>query len=260
MQFPKNIDISNISYGSVKVNDKGGKSIYIGYNGAPLIVQTPFLKAPFGMSTYKKEDDDDIDKIVKYTVATNLSSANKACTNFVEFLNKLDSAVLEAAVSNSKDWFGKQQKEKVISAFYTPLVKHAKDKETGKIVDKYPAKFSIPVIVKNNEIITKCFNSNKESVTLTTIPNNSMVRTIMQCTGIWIVDKKFGISWKVLQMEVAEPDNLDAYAALSDDDDLDVPAVHKPVSPSPPGSDIDNDIDNADEEEQEILVEEDEDV
>lgn len=259
MQFPKNIDISNISYGSVKVNDKGGKSIYIGYNGAPLIIQTPFLKAPFGMSTYKKDDDDDIDKVVKYTVTTNLGSSNKACANFVEFLNKLDSAVLDTAVSSSKEWFGKQQKEKVISAFYTPLVKHAKDKETGKILDKYPAKFSIPVIVKNNEIITRCFNSNKESVTLPTIPNNSMVRTIMQCTGIWIVDKKFGISWKVLQMEVAEPDNLDAYAALSDDDDLDVPVVNNPASPLASDNDVaDNDNDN--DEEQEILVEEDEDV
>lgn len=229
MQFPKNIDVSKITFGDWKVNERGGKSAYIGYQNGPLIIQTPYLKTPFGMSTYnKKDDEDEPGKIVKYTIPVNLTTSTTSSANFLTFLKDMDKHVLDSAVENSKVWFGKQQKEKVISAFYNSMVKYSKDKETGGVNDKYPPKFSIPVIVCDNEIVNKCFNDDKEVVKLNTIEKNTRIRVILQCTGMWLVDKKFGVSWKVVQLESSEVNAMDPYALVnSDDDDENVPNIIK---------------------------------
>jgi hypothetical protein len=43
---------------------------------------------------------------------------------------------------------------------------------------------------------------------------------IMQCTGIWVVGKKYGCSWKVLQMKVAPRSNIPKNAFRKIEDKL----------------------------------------
>ena len=217
MNFPKNIDFSKISFGSVKTNDNGGKSIYIGYGGAPFIIQTPLVTTPFGMSVYNKDAETMPGEVVKYSAPVNLTEDTVSSANFKKFLISFDKEIIDAAVKNSKDWLGKAQKEKVISAFYSPMVNFPKDKETGEIIDKYDPKFKFPLLVRDGVLITKCFNDEKEPVEVSDVPAKSSMRAIIQCTGIWIVGKRFGVSWKVLQLVVDAPNTMNE-CWLSDDE------------------------------------------
>lgn len=230
MNFPKNIDFSKISFGSVKTNDNGGKSIYIGYGGAPLIIQTPLVTTPFGMSVYNKDAETMPGEVVKYSAPVNLTDDTVSSANFKKFLISFDKEIINAAVKNSKDWLGKTQKEKVISAFYSPMVNFPKDKETGEIIDKYDPKFKLPLLVRDGVLITKCFNDEKEPVEVSDVPAKSSMRAIIQCTGIWIVGKRFGVSWKVLQLIVDAPNTMNE-CWLSDDegDDEGCSALSDPV-------------------------------
>ena len=39
----KNFNVSNVSYGTPKVSDRGNKTISLLYNGAPLVLQFPLM-------------------------------------------------------------------------------------------------------------------------------------------------------------------------------------------------------------------------
>ena len=52
----KNFDITKLSFGQVKQQTTGGKTIFISYNGNPLYIQTPEMKTPFGVSLWPGEN------------------------------------------------------------------------------------------------------------------------------------------------------------------------------------------------------------
>lgn len=227
ISFPKDIDFSKISYGNVKTNENGGKSIYIGYNGNPLVIQTPTLTTPFGMSVYNKDIETTPGEVIKYSAPVNITEENLSCVNFKKFLAEFDKKIIEDAVTHSKDWLGKAQKEKVISAFYNPLLSYPKDKETGELIDKYDPKFKIPLLVKDGTLMAPCYNDEKESVQVTDVPAKSSMRAILQCMGIWVVGKRFGVSWKVMQLIVNEPASLDNYIFSDDEEEDDIKVLNK---------------------------------
>lgn len=227
INFPKNVDFSKISYGNVKTNENGGKSIYIGYNGTPLIIQTPKLSTPFGMSVYNKDIETTPGEVIKYSAPVNITEDNLSCVNFKKFLAEFDKKIIEDAVTNSKDWLGKAQKEKVISAFYNPLLNYPKDKETGEVIDKYDPKFKIPLLVKDGTLMTSCYNDDGESVQVNNVPSKSSMRAILQCMGIWVVGKRFGVSWKVMQLIVEEPASLDNYIFSDDEEEDEIKMLKK---------------------------------
>lgn len=212
--LPRNFNIDNITFGNIKALDNGGKTIYIGYNGKPLIIQTPEMSAPFGSSKWSPNPGSDIGKD-KYTLEMSFKGmeTNLNLQNFHRLVDTLDEKIVEAGLESSANWFKKKYNSKdVVAALYTPMLKRSKNKETGEPDDKYPPTFRINLPYKNDRIDCEIYNKEREIVTMAQVDKGSKVTAILQCLGLWVAGGKFGCSWKVIQLKVTNPEAIRGFA------------------------------------------------
>jgi hypothetical protein len=201
----KDFDVSNVSFSDAKTLDNGGKIVYVSYNKTPFILQTPQMSVPFGLSKW----DNDGKVNPKYTLDLSFKNmdASSHIQAFYKVLETLDNHLIESGFKNQATWFkGKKFSSKeIVEALYTPLIKHAKDKETGERTDKYPATFKMTIPYKDNNFLCDVYNADHDIVDLENIETkSSKVTAIIQCTGLWFAGGKFGSSWKAVQLKCVQ--------------------------------------------------------
>lgn len=221
VHLPKNVDISNLSFSQMNILKNGGKSVFINLNKGPLIIQTPNMVTPFGLSKYQHDTEVSKSEIEKWTLQLSLRDieTNPAMSNFYKFLKDLDSSVLTECTTNSKLWFKKQYTEDILRELCSPLIIYPKDKNTGEITDKYAPMFRLSVPMIGGQIACDCYDTNKNKIDLATVEKGSKVRAIIQCSGIWFIGSKFGLSWKVIQLQVQPQTSISGFAFMNDDCD-----------------------------------------
>lgn len=215
----KDFDVSKISYNDVRSLDNGGKVVFVSYNKAPLVLQTPEMSAPFGLSKWAEDNRDD-----KYTLDLSFRGmeSRPSLAAFYDVLDTLDKKLVADGFANQQTWFkGKKYNSvEVLEALYTPLVKLPKDKNTGEVTNKYPATFKIKVPFKDGKFTCEVFDNNRQLVDLNTIPTKgARVAAIIQFMGLWFAGGKFGSSWKVIQMKVSPNARITGYAFADDPND-----------------------------------------
>lgn len=242
VMLPKQINVAKLTYGAPKSLDNGGKSIYIGYEGKLLYIQTPEMATPFGMSKWNADKSDK----EKYTVELSFKGAdeNPAKKKFQELLAGFDKELIQQGVDNSSAWFKKQYKStEVVEALYTHMLKHPKDKDTGEITDKYPPTFRLNIPFRDGAIGCPVYDSGKEVINIADIEKGSKVTAIIQCLGIWVAGGKFGCSWKVVQLRVVRPTSFKGFAFRDTDEKVqsDIESNHDHEDAQPAMSEDGND-------------------
>lgn len=232
--LPNNIDLSKITYGAVKTLASGGKSIYISYNGNPFMVQTPEMRCPFGLSKWDRTEkgaDGQEKNSFKYDLLLGFDGKDtrEILNTFYTKIDDLDDKLIDDGMENSMNWLGKKMTSReVVKELFTPMIRHSRDKNTGEINDKYPPTFKMTVPYRDGKFQCDVYGPDNNEVDLSTVVlNGSKVVAIIQCVGIWVVGKKFGCSWKVLQMKVTPKSSIPKFAfkeiandkAADDDDD-----------------------------------------
>lgn len=213
--LPSKTDIetfeSKISYGIPKALDNGGKVIYMYFDKKPFIIQTPEMIAPFGLSRWSA--DNSINEKISIDLSFKEKDIRPSLKAFYKMLSIIDKKLVSDGLENSMSWFKKKiTTEAVVDALYTPLVKNPKDKDTGEIIDKYPATFRLALPYRDGVFQCKIFKD-KEEVDIESMEiKGSKVTAIMQCVGIWVAGGKFGCSWKALQVRVIPQESLTSYA------------------------------------------------
>lgn len=107
----------------LRKNSKGGFSGHVGLKNQAdgtskdILIQTPKERAPWGLSSLTGDDGQE-----KFSLDVAVSSPE-----LLTWLAALDGAILEAAVTNSVEWFGKQLSPDVIKEFYRPILKQPRD-------------------------------------------------------------------------------------------------------------------------------------
>jgi Family of unknown function (DUF5871) len=229
----KDFDIKNVRLGNLRTLDNGGKIVYVNYKGKPLIIQTPKLKAPFGLSNWEG----------KYSIDLSLSGydgSNESAATFFRALTALDESMLDEGMANGMAWFKRKMPSKdVVDALYTRNVKFSKDKNTGEITDKYPPTFKVALPFRDGKFQCDVYDGSRNKIELGDIEvKGAKVTAIAQCLGLWVAGGKFGCSWKVVQLRVEPPEAINGYAfrdldeALGDaESDIDDEAcAHAPTS------------------------------
>ncbi len=224
--LPKNVSIDDIKFGAVKTLPSGGKSIYISHKNAPLIIQTPDMRSPFGLSKWDKTEkgSDGVEKdSFKYDLLLGFDGkeSRENLQIFYEKLEQFDDKLIKAGIENSMNWLGKKiTSEEVIKELFTPMIRHSRDKNTGEINDKYAPTFKVTVPYRDGKFQCDVFDKNKTELDLSSINlQGARITAIIQCVGIWVVGKKYGCSFKLLQMMVTPRSNLPKFAFLSLEDD-----------------------------------------
>jgi hypothetical protein len=103
---------------------------------------------------------------------------------------------VKTVAANSTEWLGKPLKEEGLREMLLSPTPHASKKG-----DYAPTlKLKVAVDPKTEKIIPEAFNLQQQQVDITTIEKQSKVMTIVELNQVWFVDKKFGISVKLLQV------------------------------------------------------------
>lgn len=217
--LPNNIDLSKVTYGAVKTLASGGKSIYISHNGNPFMVQTPEMRSPFGLSKWDRTEKglDGVEKnSFKYDLLLGFDGRDtrEPLNTFYTKIEELDNKLIDDGMENSMNWLGKKMTSReVTEELYTPMIRHSRDKNTGEINDKYPPTFKLTVPYRDGKFQCDVYGPSNNEIDLSTVNlQGAKVIAIIQCVGIWVVGKKFGCSWKVLQMKITPKSSIPKFA------------------------------------------------
>ena len=212
--LPKNFDANEITFDVVKKNAMGGNVVYFKYEDHPkIIMQTPVVTAPFGLSTYT----DDKTGAVKYSLDISFRGMEEdpKIQLFHDKMSDFDNYLMSAAVTNSKEWFGKKQSKEVVENFYRPLVKPSKDPS------KYAPTMKFKIMTKRDgSIDVDTFDSNRNKVNLQDVLAPGVkLQAIIEAGSVWFVNKTmFGISWKLVQVKVLPSDKIAGFSFQEDSD------------------------------------------
>jgi hypothetical protein len=200
----------NVRYSVPKANAAGGKSVNIlnTQTNSGLRLATP-LMLTWGASEF--EGNGKFEMSLQFPHG---EYANADTDAFLRNMQALEAKVKADALTNSKDWFGKQHTSpEVIDALYSPMLKYSKDKLTGNPdLTKAP---TLRVKIPQWEGVWKClicdedgeklFPGEPTKTPLDFVKKGTHLAVIMQCGGIWFANGKFGVTWKLAQAVVQRP-------------------------------------------------------
>jgi hypothetical protein len=228
-------DVSNLSVGPMKSLDSGGKmaSLFYKYgdnSSSTLTTQVGSLSLPYGMNVFDKAGP------VKYSIDLSLRGhdENAKVKTIYDAFTALDNWMIDQGVKNSKAWFKSELKADIVRAFYTPMVKVAKDAEGNP--KPYPPTFKVNLKKQNDQFDVKVYDDQArpyEGVPLEDLlVKGAQVTVLIQCTSVWFAGSKFGLSWKAKQIRMDKvPESMRGYAFVDDDD---VPARSQTSAPRAP--------------------------
>jgi hypothetical protein len=239
----KNFDVDKLKYSELKIMKSGAKSVYINYNGNKVNLQTPILNIPYGVNDnmqFIKKDDARKDEERKYDITVSFKGMdeNPKIKQFHDKMVELEQKIIDDAFTNRLAWFKNNcsGNKDFVSAMFTPIVKHDKDKVTGEVANKYPPTFKakIPYNSSENKFEFDCYDMDNNEINFNDILTNlkgGKAQFIIQLSGIWFSAGIFGCSWKIVSSKFQQinmskptfvPDSDDELNNDDDDDDISV--------------------------------------
>lgn len=242
---------SNISFSQVKVLPSNAKQAYLNYDGHSLTMQTASMAVPYGMNVFDKAGP------AKYSVDLSFrgyeDGSNKKVKAFYDAMTALDEYMIDAGVKNSQAWFKSKLSRDIVQAFYTPIVRVAKDANGNP--KPYPPTLKLSLKKRNGSesFDVQAYDDQKrpyEGVPLEDLlVKGAQITALIQCTGVWFAGSKYGLSWKAVQIRVDRlPESIRGFAFA--DEDEDAPAPRRAAAPAPaPAPALEDDEELVDDEE-----------
>lgn len=219
--LPRDFDPSLVSFSEPRQLESGGRSIFLSYDGQPFSVQTPEMNAPFGMSNYKDRAGGVGPD--KYTLDLSFKGIAERpnIRAFFTMLETIDRMMIEYGLANSQTLFKKRHTSAdVVAALYTPAIKFSKDRNTGEVNDRYPPTFKMALPQKDGNFLCESYDARRNRIDLPDVDTKgSSVTAITRCVAIWVINGKFGVTWKALQLRVTPSSSLRGYAFRETDED-----------------------------------------
>jgi hypothetical protein len=204
-----------------KVNERGGKMISMvsKQTNRSLHLSTPLLMT-WGVADFVDEKGESDGKYSMSLNFPNSEYANPATNTFLQKLKDFENQILDDAVTNSELWWGEEMSREVAKHTFFPFIKYSKSKDTKKIdlskppsirakVPYYNGKWAVEIYDTKSNMIFPCENDNLTPVDF--IPKMSSVACVLQCGGIWIGGKGWGLTWKLIQCVVKPREVVSVY-------------------------------------------------
>jgi len=267
---------SSVKYMAPKTNKSGGKAINIisKQTNRTLHFSTPLMMT-WGISDFVNDDGESDGK---FSISLNFPNDDYKNANTDAFLKKLkdfENQILDDAVKNSELWWGEDMSREVLKHTFFPFLKYSKNKDTRKIdltkppsirakVPYYEGRWAVEIYDTKNTQLFPCDNQNMTPMDF--VPKLSNVACVLQCGGIWIGGKGWGLTWKLIQCVVKPREVVSVYGKchieLSPDEqdtiekqeivdeDVDVDAVTAvPVTAPVPKATVSTEVEDSDDDE-----------
>jgi len=262
-----NLDVSKISFGDIRANKAGGKSVPIKYNGQSLQIRLEKATYPMGVNVRVSENG------TNYTLSLTL----KGCDPFAKeratvesgtvgtlynFLQDLQSKLLDTAETNSVKWFGKSRSRSVLEDTMKQFISPSVEKVNGEWVPtgKYPPSLKMKVPVYDGRVAMDVTDSQGKPVAvdidnITNVFPKRVEASIVVSPGVYVSGQGWGVTWRVSYARVAPPQRTTAAQVFADEieqevrsetvkageeeeefqaQEEEVPYVETPSAPPPP--------------------------
>lgn len=198
----KDFDVSKISFTKMKKGKMGNKTVYLQCDNKKLYLQLPFLRSPYGLSSYT----DDASGKTTWSLDLSFDSDNEAAMQLKGKLEKLDDLIVQTVAQNSKEWLGKEFNVEVLKqALFKPIVRPGKD--------DYPATMKLKILTKaDGTFVPEAYNMKRERVSLDTIEKGQKCCAICDVQSIWFIDNKFGVTIRLSQVLMEQSQRLPSFA------------------------------------------------
>tara|TARA_A100001015_G_C14893657_1_gene673480 strand:- start:44 stop:925 length:882 start_codon:yes stop_codon:yes gene_type:complete len=196
-----------------KVNASGGKSIGVlnSKTRRSVLLNTP-LMLTWGVNVFDNPNGKSYNLALQFP---RKEFSNKETDDFLDMLKEMEKHVLEEAVKNSKEWFGKVQSKEVIEAFWNPMLKYPKGDDgepdptrnpTLKVkLQTWDGEYKFELFDVNNVmLIPNSDNKSPEDF----IQKGANIACMLQCGGVWFANGNFGVTWKLSQGIVKPTETL----------------------------------------------------
>ena len=245
-------------YMAPKVNSMGGKSVTLisTQSSRSLHVNTPLLMT-WGVADFANDDGTSDGKFKISLNFPNAEYTNKDSDSFLQKLVEFQAQVIDDAVTNSEIWFGKKKSKELVEDSFFPFLKYPKVKDsngksTGSTDYSRPPSISakVPCYKQDDGSLkwecdifdinyNQIFPSEDEDVTpVDLVPKLSKIASTIQCSGIWIGGKGWGLTWKfisgVVKPKITETVRGTCHIRLNDSDLNDDSNQPVPVDEEPP--------------------------
>jgi hypothetical protein len=213
---------TEIKFMAPKVNERGGKAISLisKQSNRSLHISTPLLMT-WGISDFVDEKTGESDGKFSMTLSfPNDEYANAQTREFLQKLKDFENHVLDEAVRNSEAWWGDHMSREVAKHTFFPILKYSKNKDTKKFdyskppsirakVPYYDNRWAVEIYDTKSNLIFPCENEHITPIDL--VPKMSSVACVLQCGGIWIGGKGWGLTWKLIQCVVKPKEVVSVY-------------------------------------------------
>ena len=203
----KEWDVASNKYMPPKINKQQGKAINMisTKTNRSIHITTPLLHT-WGCQDFEGENGV---RDGKFSVTLNFPNKDyetKDTKIFLEKMKAFEEQVLDDAVKNSELWWGEEMERGILKHTFFPFVKYQKDKVTKKIDTSKPPSIKAKVPNYNNEWSVEIFDTKNNRLfpsedTMDTpvelISSGSNIASVLQCGGIWIGGKGWGLTWKL---------------------------------------------------------------
>ena len=225
-----------------KVNEKGGKSVTLisTQTSRSLHLNTPLLMT-WGIADFANDDGTSDGKFKITLNFPNPEYKTKDTDVFLQKMLDFQSQVVDDAVNNSELWFGKKKSKELVEDSFFPFIKYPKLKDSTNKSTGVPDTSKAPSISAkvpryedvDGTVRWECdlydtgynviFPSPGSDVTpVDLVPKLSKIASTLQCTGIWVGGKGWGLTWKfiggVVKPKVTETIRGVCHIKLSDAD------------------------------------------
>ena len=254
-------------YLAPKVNDKGGKSVTLisTQTSRSLHVNTPLLMT-WGIADFANDDGTSDGKFKISLNFPNPEYKTKDTDTFLQKMIDFQSQVVDDAVANSELWFGKKKSKELVEDAFFPFIKYPKVKDSSNKSTGVPDTTRPPSISAkvpryedpDGSVRWECdlydtqyntiFPAPASDITpVDLVPKLSKIACTLQCTGIWVGGKGWGLTWKfiggvvkpktveavrgVCHVKLSDTDREELEKPETDDIDEEIPEVVKPAAP-----------------------------
>jgi len=196
---------SQMIFSPMQKTAKGSKIVYINTPQKQKVrIQTPPMKAIFGLSRF----DDANTGTASYSLdlSFNGRDENPKLDHFLTRLREMDEHLLDVAHKRSTEWFGKEMSKEILSEFHRPSIRDPSD-------PKYQ-----PTVRLKVTNYSEVYDESHDKTDMEQIVKGSTVRAIVE-PSFWLVNKSFGISLRILQLEIlSRPSGVNGFAFEEDED------------------------------------------
>lgn len=212
---------SKVKYMPPKVNERGGKSINMisTQTNRSLHITTPMMMT-WGIADFIGDNGESDGKFSMSLNFPNEEYRKPATDAFLQKIKDFENQILDDAVRNSELWWGEEMSREVCKHTFFPFLKYTKNKDTKKVdptkppsirakVPFYSGRWAVEIYDTKNNLVFPCENELLTPVDF--VPKLSQVACVLQCGGIWIGGKGWGVTWKLIQCVVKPREVVSVY-------------------------------------------------